>query len=122
VFRQSEGATIGLISVGGCDGAVREAIAALADNGIVADYMRIRAFPFPESVDAFINAHEVNFVIEQNRDGQLKTLLLNETSVSKDRLRSVLVYGGFPLSRRHVVEAVEKHLNKGAPQAAERTE
>ena len=122
LFQKSEGATIGLISLGGCDGAVREAIAALADDGIMADYMRIRAFPFPESVDEFINAHEVNFVIEQNRDAQLKTLLINETSVSKDKLRSVLVYGGFPLSRRHVVEAIEKHLNKAAPPAAERTE
>ena len=72
--------------------------------------MRIRAFPFDESVDSFINQHPTNFVIEQNRDAQLKTLLITETSVSKERLRSLLVYGGFPLSSRHVVDVVKKHL------------
>ncbi len=104
------GATIGLVSLGGCDGAVREAVAELREQGIIADYMRIRAFPFDASVDAFINQHATNFVIEQNRDAQLKTLLITETSVSKDRVRSLLVYGGFPLSSRHVVEGVKKHL------------
>jgi 2-oxoglutarate ferredoxin oxidoreductase subunit alpha len=109
-IRAQAGATIGLISLGGCDSAVREAVAALRQQGIIADYMRIRAFPFDESVDSFINQHSTNFVIEQNRDAQLKTLLITETSVSKERLRSLLVYGGFPLSSRHVVDGVKKHL------------
>jgi 2-oxoglutarate ferredoxin oxidoreductase subunit alpha len=109
-IRKAEGATLGLISIGGCDGAVREALGLLRERGIVADYMRIRAFPFPESVDAFIDSHDVNFVIEQNRDAQLKALLVNETSVKKERLRSILVYGGFPLSSAHVVRGVEKSL------------
>ena len=99
-----------LNTVGGCDSAVREAVAALREQGIVADYMRIRAFPFSEAVETFIDEHQTNFVIEQNRDAQLKTLLIAETSVSKDRLRSLLVYGGFPLSSRNVVDAVKKHL------------
>jgi 2-oxoglutarate ferredoxin oxidoreductase subunit alpha len=110
VIRNQEGATIGLVSLGGCDGAMREAVDVLRAEGIVVDYMRICAFPFDDSVDAFINAHPKNFVVEQNRDAQLRTLLIAETSVSKDRVDSILVYGGFPLSSRHVVTGVKKKL------------
>jgi 2-oxoglutarate ferredoxin oxidoreductase subunit alpha len=110
IIQTQPGATIGLISLGGCDAAVREAVGQLRAKGILADYMRICAFPFDDSVEQFINSHDKNFVIEQNRDAQLKTLLTVETSVSKDRLRSLLVYGGFPLSSRHVVEGVKKYL------------
>jgi 2-oxoglutarate ferredoxin oxidoreductase subunit alpha len=113
-IRTKEGATIGVVTLGGCDAAVREAIGVLAERGIVADYMRIRAFPFPDAVDAFINSHRLNFVVEQNRDGQLRTLLINETSVSKEKLRSLLVYGGFPLSSRHVVQGIEQDLAERA--------
>jgi 2-oxoglutarate ferredoxin oxidoreductase subunit alpha len=109
-IRHEEGATVGLVCVGGCDGAVREALGLLREGGIVADTMRIRAFPFADSIGAFLDAHPINFVIEQNRDAQLKTLLLNETNVKKRRLRSILVYGGFPLSSGHVVRGVKKGL------------
>jgi len=81
----------------------------LKEQGIVADYMRVKGFPFGESVVKFINSHNTNYVVEQNRDAQLKTLFIAETPVSKERLRSILVYGGFPLSARHVVDAVKKH-------------
>jgi 2-oxoglutarate/2-oxoacid ferredoxin oxidoreductase subunit alpha len=110
IIRSQPGATVGLISLGGCDGAVREAVDVLRADGIAVDYMRICAFPFDDTVDAFINAHKKNFVIEQNRDAQLRTLLVAETSVAKDRLESILVYGGFPLSSRHVVADVKKKL------------
>ena len=110
IIKTQPGAKVGLISLGGCDGAVREAVDALRADGIIVDYMRICAFPFDDGVDAFINAHSKNFVIEQNRDAQLRTLLVAETSVSKDRLDSILVYGGFPLSSRHVVAGVKKKL------------
>ena len=85
---------------------MREGVDLLAQKGIVADYMRVCAFPFDDVVEEFLNAHEQNFIIEQNRDGQLRTLLVAETSVPKEKLKSLLVYGGFPLSARHVVEGV----------------
>jgi 2-oxoglutarate ferredoxin oxidoreductase subunit alpha len=110
VVHKEPGAKIGLISLGGCDSAVREAVAELRDQGVAADYMRIRAFPFADSVERFIDEHETNFVIEQNRDAQLKTLLIAETSVKKERLQSILFYGGFPLSSGHVVHGVKKQL------------
>jgi 2-oxoglutarate ferredoxin oxidoreductase subunit alpha len=97
---------VGIITLGGCDPAVREAIEALGAQGVPADYLRIRAFPFGAEVLAFLEEHERIFIVEQNRDAQLRTLLTVETPVSKDQLRSILVYGGFPLSSRHVVDGV----------------
>jgi 2-oxoglutarate ferredoxin oxidoreductase subunit alpha len=70
------------------------------------DYMRIRACPFPASVREFIDAHERCYVVEQNRDGQLRTLLAIETGVARDRMTSVLDYGGLPLTADRVVRGV----------------
>lgn len=108
IIEKSYGATFGVVTIGGCDAAVREAVEELRSNGHVADYMRIRGFPFPDSVEEFLRAHDVNFIVEQNRDAQLKTLLTIETGIAKDRLSSILVYGGFPLSARHVVEKIHE--------------
>ena len=101
-----KGARFGVVGLGGCDPALREAMDVLASRGIPADYLRVRAFPFDDSVEAFLNEHEFCFVVEQNRDAQLKSLLTLETNVPKEKLRSVLVYGGFPLSARHVVDRI----------------
>ena len=113
------GAAVGLITIGGCDAAVREAVDLLAQQGVETDYLRICGFPFHKSVEEFLYAHDICFVIEQNRDAQLRSLLVLETCVPKDRVRSVLVYGGFPLSARHVVDSVTHQL-KPARVLAER--
>ena len=110
VIQKHPGAHIGIITLGGCDAAVREALDLLAARGIDADFMRIRGFPFDDDVEEFLSRHQSCFVVEQNRDAQLRSLLLLETSVPKDRLRSVLVYGGFPLSARHVVEPIARQM------------
>jgi 2-oxoglutarate ferredoxin oxidoreductase subunit alpha len=110
IILNQPGATIGIITLGGCDPATREAVEALKAQGVVADFMRVRGFPFSAEVLAFLDAHDRIFVVEQNRDAQLKTLLTVETGVPKEKLLSVLVYGGFPLSARHVVEGVTAQL------------
>jgi 2-oxoglutarate ferredoxin oxidoreductase subunit alpha len=112
VIERVEGAGIGIVTLGGCDMAVREGVEILAQRGVAADFMRIRGFPFDESVVAFLEEHEVNIVIEQNRDAQLRALLLLETRIPKEKLRSLLVYGGFPLSARSVVERVLAHVEE----------
>ncbi|MEZ5351364.1 MAG: 2-oxoacid:acceptor oxidoreductase subunit alpha [Bryobacteraceae bacterium] len=106
VIEKRDGATFGVVTIGGCDRAVREALDELERQGVAADYMRIRAFPFPESVEEFLREHPFSIIVEQNRDAQLKSLLLLETGITKDRLRSLCVYGGFPLSSQTVVEGV----------------
>lgn len=99
-------AEIGIISLGGCHSAVREALDRLRAAGHTADYMRIRAFPFASSVRAFIEAHERCYVVEQNRDGQLRSLLAIETGIARDRMTSILDYGGLPLTADRVVRGV----------------
>ncbi|PWU07745.1 MAG: 2-oxoacid:acceptor oxidoreductase subunit alpha [Terriglobia bacterium] len=106
------GAQIGVVTIGGCDLAVREALDGLARIGIEADFLRVRGFPFGESVEAFLRDHDVCFVVEQNRDAQLKVLLTNETGAVKEKLRSVLVYGGFPLSAKHVIEGIASQMGE----------
>ncbi len=122
VIKKRDRAKIGLITSGGCDAAVREATEILAERGIETNFMRIRGFPFDESVEQFIAEQDTCFVIEQNRDAQLRSLLILETAVSKDDLRSVLVYGGFPLSAKKVVDEVVRQLkikDKEVPMSAE---
>jgi 2-oxoglutarate ferredoxin oxidoreductase subunit alpha len=99
-------APLGIVTLGSCELAVLEAIEILADRGVTADYMRIRGFPFGAAVRAFLEAHETLVVVEENRDAQLRTLLTVETPVPKEKLESVLVYGGYPLSAEEVVDGV----------------
>ena len=99
-------ASFSLVTLGGCDAAVREALELLSERGVVGDYMRIRGFPFGAEVETFLNAHDVNYIVEQNRDHQLKSVITLETSVPKEKLESLLFYGGFPLSAGQVVEGV----------------
>ena len=113
-FHLQEGADVGIVSLGGCDAAVREAVDRLKAQGIVADYMRIRAFPFDTPVREFLDAHDVTFVVEQNRDAQLRSLLAIETGKPRDEMLSVLDYNGMPLTAQAVVMAVTKQL-EGVP-------
>ena len=101
---------IGILSVGSCDGAVREALGVLAGRGVQLDYLRVRAFPFGTEVEDFLARHSTVFVIEQNRDAQLKSLLTLETRVEKSRLRSILHYDGMPLTADFVVKGIEAAL------------
>lgn len=99
-----------IISVGGCDGAVLEALDRLSEQGVHVNYLRVRGFPFNAEVDAFMDAHDEVFVVEQNRDAQLRTLLINETSANKDKLISVLDYAGMAANPKFVVEGIMAHL------------
>jgi 2-oxoglutarate ferredoxin oxidoreductase subunit alpha len=108
-----EAARFGVVTVGGCDLAVREALELLSARGVVADYMRVRAFPFGDEVQRFLDAHDRVFVVEQNRDAQLRTLLTIETTVPKEKLSSVLAWGGFPLQASQVIEGITSVLGGG---------
>jgi 2-oxoglutarate ferredoxin oxidoreductase subunit alpha len=101
-----DGADYGVITIGSCRGAVVEGLDRLRERGVALDFMRIRAFPFGDAVKEFVAAHEKCIVIEQNRDGQLRSLLLLETGVASDTLLSVREYGGLPLGTNQVIEGV----------------
>jgi 2-oxoglutarate ferredoxin oxidoreductase subunit alpha len=74
----------------------------------------VRGFPFGDEVAAFVGAHDLTFVGEQNRDAQLRSLLLLETAVHPEKLESVRYYAGFPLSAQHVIAGIKAKLEKAA--------
>jgi 2-oxoglutarate ferredoxin oxidoreductase subunit alpha len=82
----------------------------LAEEGVHLDYLRVRGFPFCQEVDDFIAAYDEVFVVEQNRDAQLRTLLINETAADKTRLIPVLDYAGMAANPKFIVEGVTAHL------------
>ncbi|MEQ1758031.1 MAG: 2-oxoacid:acceptor oxidoreductase subunit alpha [Vicinamibacterales bacterium] len=114
VVKTAPGAKMGIVTVGGCHGACVEALDLLAKDGIALDYMRVRGFPFGEDVAKFLESHDVNFIVEQNRDGQLRNLLLLETGVSGAKMESVRYNGGFPVSAQHVITGVKAKVEKAA--------
>jgi 2-oxoglutarate ferredoxin oxidoreductase subunit alpha len=101
---------IGIIAYGSSDGAVIEARDQLAKDGIHTNYLRIKGFPFGQEVMDFLSEHDTLFVIEQNRDAQMKSLLKLETDVAGHKLISILHYKGLPISSRSVVNGVSEHL------------
>jgi 2-oxoglutarate ferredoxin oxidoreductase subunit alpha len=110
--------SIGILSLGSCDGPIREALVRLAACGTEADYLRVRAFPFGAAVEAFLAAHDTILVVEQNRDAQLKSLLTLETAVEKRKLVSILHYDGMPMTADFVTDAILNALGRGTRRAA----
>jgi len=100
----------GAIYFGSTAPSMREALDVLEADGVHVDAMRLQAFPFPQSVLDFINAHDQVFVVEQNRDAQMRTLLINELEVNPAKLTRVLHYDGTPITARFIVAAVRKSL------------
>ncbi|HVW85164.1 MAG TPA: 2-oxoacid:acceptor oxidoreductase subunit alpha [Bryobacteraceae bacterium] len=111
-LRLRPGSRVGVITIGGCDPAVREALDILDGMGRPMDYMRIRSFPFHAKVEEFLAAHDYCYVVEQNRDAQLCSMLILETPVPKDKIRPVLVYGGFPLSAKNVLDVIAAQVEE----------
>jgi 2-oxoglutarate ferredoxin oxidoreductase subunit alpha len=112
VFAGKSAHDVGIVSLGSCDGAVREAMDILKRRGVQLDYMRVRAFPFGQEVEEFLASHSTLFVIEQNRDAQLKSLLTLETAVEKAKLRSILHYNGLPMASSEIVERIAADLKQ----------
>ena len=106
IVERRHGATVGVLTLGGCDLAVREALQILDEAGIACDFMRVRGFPFVPEVRRFVEEHHDCFVVEQNRDAQLRSLITLETGAALESMHPVLAYGGFPLSAKQVVDAV----------------
>ena len=98
-----------IITIGGCSAAVREAISRMSENGLNFDYLRVKAFPFHSDIEAFMENYDDIFVVEQNRDGQLRQLLVNETNVPKDKLIPILDYSGMPTGTGLVTRMITEH-------------
>ncbi len=111
-------AALAAIYYGSTSPAMAEAVELLREDGIMLDTLRIRAFPFPESVRDFIASHGSVFVVEQNRDGQLRSLLVNEFGIDPSRLGAVLHYDGTPITARFIAGAIAASLRPARQQVA----
>jgi 2-oxoglutarate ferredoxin oxidoreductase subunit alpha len=100
----------GVIYYGSTAPAMDEAIRLIEGNGQPLDRLRVRAFPFHSSVTSFIAEHDFVFVVEQNRDAQLRTLIVNECGIDPVRLVPILHYDGTPITARFIARAVGEHL------------
>ncbi|MDP2443010.1 2-oxoacid:acceptor oxidoreductase subunit alpha [Rhodoferax sp.] len=113
VFRKAAKPTrLGIIYYGSTTPAMREALDVLEANGDHVDAMRLCAFPFPDSVREFIAAHDKVFVAEQNRDGQMRTMLINELEVNPAKLVRVLHYDGTPITARFIIKNIHDSVQK----------
>lgn len=102
----------GLLFFGTSTYAAEEALDLLREEHIEIDALRIRAFPFGGEVESFIQEHQTVFVIEQNRDAQFRSILINELGIIPDRLVSVLNYDGLPVTAAFIVEKLKLHLGE----------
>ena len=102
-------ARFGAIFYGSTSPSMQEALHVLAERGIHVNALRIRGFPFQEEINDFVASHPWVFVIEQNRDAQLKCMLVNEAKVNQTRLLSILHYDGTPITARFIVEQISQH-------------
>ena len=102
-----------ILSLGSCDGAVKEALVRLKHKSVGLNYCRVKAFPFTQSVVDFVAKHDRVYVVEQNRDAQLRSLLMLDANSDDEKLISMLHYDGMPINASFVVDRVLEEMAKG---------
>ena len=118
IFNQEENSSsIGVIYFGSTDCSMQEALDDLEDQNINVDAMRIRSFPFNLEVWEFIEEHDLLFIVEQNRDGQMRTLLMAEGGIIPDKLVSILCFDGQPITASFITSKINAHIS-GTPSVA----
>jgi 2-oxoglutarate ferredoxin oxidoreductase subunit alpha len=112
IHRNAEKATrYGVIYFGSTSPAMDEANEMLAADGFALDLLRIRAFPFHQDVADFTASHDRVFVVEQNRDAQMRSLLVNEIGLDPAKLVPILHFDGTPITARFIARAIGEHLD-----------
>ena len=111
IIQGKKSAKIALIYYGTTSHPITEAIDELKHHGITVDTLRLRAFPFHGDIEPFIEKYQDVFVIEQNRDGQMKSLLVNELQIDPNQLNSIVNYDGLPMTSYQVVQGVLSHFS-----------
>ena len=118
IFNQEAStSSIGVIYFGSTDCSMQEALDNLKDEKIDVDAMRIRSFPFNLEVWEFIEEHDLLFIVEQNRDGQMRTLLMAEGGIMPDKLVSILCFDGQPITASFITNKINAHIS-GIPSVA----
>lgn len=107
---EQSGNKFGVLYFGSSAEATKEAVHLLRGEGIALDSIRVKAFPFQNEVKEFISNHSMVFVVEQNRDAQLRSLLVNELDISPAHLHPVLHYDGMPITANSIISQIKRHL------------
>ena len=110
----AEPARVGVIHYGSTAPAMDEAQALLARDGVHVDTLRIRAFPLALEVVEFVREHDQVFVVEQNRDAQMRTLMSTDLELAPAQLTSILHFGGMPITARFIVREIASRLRRPA--------
>ena len=103
--------SMGIIYFGSTDVSMQEALDNMSKEGIEIDAMRIRSFPFNLEVWEFIEEHDLLFIVEQNRDGQMRTLIMAEGGIIPDKLVSILCFDGQPITADFISNKIISHLS-----------
>lgn len=113
LYQDGNQSEYGIIFIGTSTYPALEAIDMLRESGIAMDALRLKAFPFADSVRDFIESHDKVFVIDQNRDAQLRSLLVNELEVHPKNLIKVLNYDGFPVTADYIFKTIQSRVAAG---------
>ena len=113
--KAARSARAGAIYFGSTAAAMDEAIDILAGQGVEVDALRIRAFPLSREIANFVMNHDQTFVVEQNRDAQMRTLIMADLNIDPARLTPILHYGGMPITARFIVKEISARVPKAAP-------
>jgi 2-oxoglutarate ferredoxin oxidoreductase subunit alpha len=116
LYQDGQQSEAGMIFFGTTTYAALETMDLMAKDGLAMDAMRLRAFPFGEEVERFIEQHDQIFVIEQNRDAQMRTLLINELNVDPRKLVPVLNYDGMPITASRIRGQIVSELSVASSQ------
>ncbi len=110
-YQESNRSQYGLIFFGSTTYSAVEAMDDFKVQGLSMDAMRLKAFPFGQEVEKFITVHQEVFVVEQNKDGQMRSLLINELEINPKKLKSVLNYNGYPITANHIINQIGQHIS-----------
>lgn len=108
----SRGSSVGVLFFGTTALPIPEALDKLAVSGVQLDTCRVRAFPFGDEIDAFVAEHDLVFVVEQNRDGQMRTLLINELQTNPAKLVSIVYFAGLSISADYIDEQISAYYEE----------
>ena len=114
LYQEEYRSSKGIVFLGTTTYAALEAMDMMEAKGISVDAIRIKAFPFNKTVADFMEEHDEIFVIEQNRDAQLRTIIMNELEIPPNKLTSILNYDGMPITAKTIVDGIQAHLSVGA--------
>ncbi|HXP52756.1 MAG TPA: 2-oxoacid:acceptor oxidoreductase subunit alpha, partial [Bacteroidia bacterium] len=106
VYQKKNESSYGMIFFGTSTYAAEEAMDILKEKKVAVDALRLKSFPFNQTVEAFINSHDKIFVIEQNRDAQLRSLMMIELGTDASKLIPVLNYNGMPITADNIINQV----------------